>query len=720
MKKLFLSLLFAGLICPVFASHFSGGEIRYQFNGTNYTIYASFYKICQTSTLPLPTTIPVNFKSASLSANINRTFNLTSIDSNDIFCTTQTSSCANLSSSFISHQFGLYVDTISLATANDWVISTVNGGRAAVVNLSGGFNVYVEATLNNVAAINSNAYMANTPTLFMVAGQPLHIPLPTTDAEGDSVAVDLITPLDANAVPATYNTGYSLSAPFGTGGICGYNTATKILTVQSPIQGNFVFAIRIKEYRNGNLIASFTRDMTATVMPGTFTLTPPVATPGSAFTVYTCPGQSNTVTVSFVDSTSTDSVYLTVTPPTMSGWTFSPSTTAGLGGASATISWTTPVSMNPATLPIFYIKIKARDNGCPRTMSEYAIAVRTRPCVADSVWPGDANGDKTVNIYDPLAIAVALGKTGAARTGATSTWTAQACAPWTNFFITNNVNMKHADCSGDGTVTTSDLTAVATNYGLWHLKSTGNQQKITGLPDLYFDISGIQFKQGATVAVPIKLGNALALMNDVSGIGTRIRVDGPALASAPTVTANTSWLGNAGNTFLFTQIHSTATSDFALARTDHANVAGQGQIATLSFNIPANATIGSTITLSFEMPRIIDRDGVELFGYNVLSASANIEGTGIGKLPEVLRYVAIVPNPSGKTAELHFSLATAGRIDINVLDITGRVVWQHINEYGAGEQKLTLPANELSQGLYLLQLEGVGWQNKAVMKWVKE
>src|SRR5690606_22555369 len=157
----------------------------------------------------------------------------------------------------------------------------------------------------------------------------------------------------------------------------------------------------------------------------TIVTTSPLPTANTFFNYVTCPGAGNSISLAFTDPTPTDSVYLTITPPNLPGWTFNIVTSPALGGATANITWTTPATMNPATMPVFYFNVLAKDNSCPaQAYGYFAVAVQTAQCATDSVWSGDANGDYTVNVYDPLAVAVGYGKTGPLRAGATTTWQA--------------------------------------------------------------------------------------------------------------------------------------------------------------------------------------------------------------------------------------------------------------------------------------------------------
>jgi uncharacterized repeat protein (TIGR01451 family) len=80
-----------------------------------------------------------------------------------------------------------------------------------------------------------------------------------------------------------------------------------------------------------------------------------------------------------------------------------------------------------------------------------------------SVYPGDANNDGIVDVRDILPLGRYYGSTGAARTGASLTWTPQSVpTPWTV------ADACYADCNGDGTVNATDVDGIIANWAMTH------------------------------------------------------------------------------------------------------------------------------------------------------------------------------------------------------------------------------------------------------------
>jgi len=717
-----LCLLFS---CKLFASHLASAEIRYEYTGTGnqYRIYLTLLKACEPFNASLASNEMV-YISSSCASTTQLTLPLYSgPDTIANYCAGTLNSCAQTNSIYPGFERRTYSATVNLSACSDWKISWYSCCRnGQIANLSNPMNadIYVEATLDNSVALNTSAWFANPSPLMVAQNTATTIPLDPVDAENDSLVLEWYNPMisssSTSGTAASYAPGFSFANPLGTGGSVTIN-ANQSVTILAPLAGKFVLALKVSEYRNGVLVGTTMRDFNVmSVNTGGITLTVP--DPASPMHYTTCPGASNTLTLNFTDPTPTDIVNLSITSPNLPGWTFTTSTTSGTGTGTANISWTTPTTMNPATLPQFYFIIKVWDNGCPiYAYAEYAVVIQTAQCNTDSVWSGDANADFTVNMYDPLAIAVALGQTGPARPGATTNWQAEYCPDWTNSFM-NGVNMKHADCDGNGTVDLTDLTPVTTNYGLVHLKG-GPKMKTTGVPDLYFDLTGINFTPGATVSVPIKLGSTGNMMNDIYGLASSISISGVTLAAPPTITYPASWIGNSSNTLNFTKVMTNESLDWAYARTNHQNVSGQGTIATLNFTLPMSIPANTQLDLTFGGTQIVDKDLVELpnNAYNVIDTFAMINPVSVHEVANLLQLAQVVPNPSGNSANLQFQVTKSCGLTVTVADAAGRVVSSENHQLNNGNHQIALPAAQLSAGVYLIRLESEGVVR--TIKWIR-
>ena len=725
MQRLLLLLACIAVSFVGRASHFEGADIRYTPEGSRYRVTLTLYARCSSSSVMLPQSSPVGFMS-TCGMGFTRTLPRTGIDTlYDAFSCPGFASCTP-SSIFNYTISATYSDTVSLAPCASWrmIFSSCcrSGAQSNITNaMSAG--VHIEAFLNNLQVPNSSARLANYAVPYVGLNATTVTSLQATDLQGDSIAYELIPARQSqtwNATPTsvTYSPGYSAQQPVGgTGTVLNNSAATLSLT--PTLIGQYTIAVRIKDYRQGALVGYAEREWDVRALPG-YSPAPLPTTPVSAFQLTTCPGQTHNLSYTFSDPG--DSVVITALPDASVTWPITVTGGAGAGSATINLSWTTPSTLNVSQTPFFYIRLKVRDSGCVRGIAWHDVLVTTAQCNTDSVWAGDADGNYVVDLFDPLAIAIAHGKTGPSRPGATTAWNAQWCQNWGTQFL-NGVNHKHADCNGDGTVNNSDLTAVTANYGQIHQRDgdDAEQPKETGVPDLYFDLTGINAVPGTTVSVPIKLGTAGSSMSGLYGLATRIQVQNLASTTGPMISYPVSWLGTAANTLRFTKASGNSLLDWAYARTNGTATSGDGTLATLDIQIPATTQAGTPIILRFLQPRLIGSTGAELTGYNVVNDTLMVaSGTGVAGASSSVRVLLIVPNPSDRHAQLQLNLASAQAVQLSVTDAVGRAVWAKSVAVNGGSTAFSLSDVDVPAGIYFVRVQPGDGSAAKVVKWMRE
>ena len=101
--------------------------------------------------------------------------------------------------------------------------------------------------------------------------------------------------------------------------------------------------------------------------------------------------------------------------------------------------------------------------------------------------------------------------------------------------------------------------------------------------------------------------------------------------------------------------------------------------------------------------------GMVVFGNGVRSSTGftlNVQNPGANGLEETL-FVgepSVWPNPVNDQLNVAFELQQAGRTEIMVLDMQGRVLMNEAGNFGSGASLLRLPTATLSPGLYTLRL----------------
>ena len=110
----------------------------------------------------------------------------------------------------------------------------------------------------------------------------------------------------------------------------------------------------------------------------------------------------------------------------------------------------------------------------------------------------------------------------------------------------------------------------------------------------------VQAHKGSTVTIPVMLGSTGSLMNDFYGIAAKVELLNAQTSAPISVSKNTSWIGNASNSFSFEKSLAQNKVAFTFVRNDQQNVtAQQGQIGEITFPIDMASVVGSEVTVQF-------------------------------------------------------------------------------------------------------------------------
>ncbi len=711
MKKILLFLM--ALLCfqTSFASHGTAAEIWYEHDTLNtYTVHYRLYNQCQS--IPVPQTMDLYYKSTSL-AVAPQMATLT-LNNSYVYNTCAVNACISPISPLIGFNIGEYSATVTLSgPASDWYfyvywLSRSNTSNLAPTTFTGNF-IYVDATLDNLNVPFNNSVEAFAPIdLVQFFNTQSTLNLPMIDADGDSIAINFVNPKSggANGVPMNipFHPSYSATNPFNSTPAPLLNAANGDLTLNTAALGGYATALQFDEYRNGVLIASTIRDYLFFYNPTVSNSAPSLSginnTTNYVTSIDVCPSASLNFTINSSDPDLGDSTFINqVYIP--AGATFTINTAQNQVG---TFNWT-PTQADVRSQP-YVISFNVRDDSCAHQSFGYQIYVNN--CNPDSVWAGDANADFTCDNYDVLNIGIANGQTGALRPGATTNWQAEWCPNWTNSFA-SNINYKHADCNGDGTINNADLAAITANYGMIHQKMNQvGQYKTLGLPDLYCDVQSVQAYKGSTVTIPVMLGTIGSEMNDFYGISATVELLNAQTSVPIAVSKNVSWIGNATNSFDFEKSLASNKSAFTFVRNNQQNLANQqGQIGEISFPIDAVSITGSKVIVQFSDIKMIKNNGEEITDYNVLSDTLEILAPNSVNEFDQKNLIQVYPNPILNKTSIRINTTLSQDYNISLYDLVGRAVNKDVfkGRLTAGEHVIELDMVGAASGQYILEIK---------------
>lgn len=261
----------------------------------------------------------------------------------------------------------IYSDTITLPGACRYYVSHAESSRSTSLTtlLSNNADLFVYCMINTSVSSNHSPDFTIEPLLYTCVGHITAIYCDPFDTEGDSMVMQLITPLINSGTPVTYRGGYSSTQPLISSPPMTITANSGVITINPQQQDVSCYAIQINEYRAGVLISQVERDLTlesriCNVKPAFLGFN------GSGATLVTVtPGVQTCFTIPSSDADANSHTVITLTNA-FAGMSF---THTGGTIDSANICYT-PVAGDTAANPHCF-NLKVQDDGCP--FSEFKI-----------------------------------------------------------------------------------------------------------------------------------------------------------------------------------------------------------------------------------------------------------------------------------------------------------------------------------------------------------
>ncbi len=361
--------------------------------------------------------------------------------------------------------------------------------------------------------------------------------------------------------------------------------------------------------------------------------------------------------------------------------------------------------------------------GCTERVMDSLTLGNSFACTSGNcVFPGDANHDGTANLYDVLVLGADYGHTGFTRADATIDWYAHDSNNWGSVSPTINVNKKHADCNGNGTINYSDTTAIGLNYHRTHNGVVPTNRLATALPVyLQFSSDSVVLASGVlnNLYADVFVGTSAIAAQNLYGMAMTLNYPNSLVQQdsvAKVIYDVNSFLGQPADILLFQHDMRNATPtsgelDFAITRTNHTDVNGFGRVCRVKWVITENISgrginalqnrLREMFTVSLSGIRannnqlqIIDAQGA---GDQILLVGKQVTGTD--NVTEWAKNVLIFPNP-----------VSAGNLTIDLGDNIGNqlkltnAVGQNILEQPLQKHQ-ELDLSSLPQGVYFLILQ---------------
>ncbi len=340
MKNVFLSLfLLTGL--AGFSTHIVGGEIYYDcLGGNNYKITLKSYRDCYNGQAPYdnPASIAVYDVNGVLIANLLIPY--TGSDTMPIFLANP----CFIPPTNVCVEEAIYIDTVNLPPVTGGYTLVYqrccrNSTILNIVNpLTVGSTISIQIPDPSLATCNSSPRYDSLPPLFMCTSTPFYFLHSATDPDGDSLAYKFCDPWDGasqtNPMPqppapppylfVPWQTPYTATYPIASSPAFTVNVNTGVLQGTPNLIGNWVAAVCVEEWRNGQLLSVNKRDYQFNVVncPGlVVSSVPPQVSSCSSMTINFSNNSTGATTYfwNFGDPNSTSDTSSLFTPT----WTYS-------------------------------------------------------------------------------------------------------------------------------------------------------------------------------------------------------------------------------------------------------------------------------------------------------------------------------------------------------------------------------------------------------------
>ena len=316
----------------------------------------------------------------------------------------------------------------------------------------------------------------------------------------------------------------------------------------------------------------------------------------------------------------------------------------------------------------------------------------------DEVWPGDANSDGVVTNSDALYLGLAFNQTGPNRPAATLNWVGQPCPDWTFNFAVNNVNLKHADCDGNGIINFDDTLAIDFNYLNTHNKFEGVSSG--GNPPIWVEVTPDTVGLEQAIDIVVHLGSVDQPVDSLHGVAFSLMFDESLFTqNGFTVDFDNCVLGTAGNDVLTFQknLFNDGMLDVAVTRNTLENFQGYGPI--IHARIVTTDNLSGVHDAAFGIGGVVaitaSETPVEL---SSIPDTVVIDPNKVGIDERGLENLSIYPNPATDVLNI---TGLVGSGTVSVLNTMGQealaVVFQN-------SDRIVLNLSELTSGVYLVQI----------------
>ncbi len=276
----FVPLLFIGLnFSPLRtnATHIVGGEIYWDCitsgpDAGKFIFYLKFVRDCNTFVSPIPSNAQIQVIGYPTASDI-LALPLSPVSNTDITPTGCGFDCANNPGQFGREEYILGTAPVQIngtppATGYPVIFNACCRTQIDNVLNPTAANMYFRATMfspngqSMATCFDSAPRFSEKPDINVCSGSSMRYAQGASDPDGDDVTYELVQLFEENALPMTYNPGFSATAPLPGPSAVALDPATGDITYTAPAtQGRYVMGLKVTSWRCGLPIAETVREI---------------------------------------------------------------------------------------------------------------------------------------------------------------------------------------------------------------------------------------------------------------------------------------------------------------------------------------------------------------------------------------------------------------------------------------------------------------------------
>jgi len=338
-----------------------------------------------------------------------------------------------------------------------------------------------------------------------------------------------------------------------------------------------------------------------------------------------------------------------------------------------------------------------------------------------NVWPGDANANGTVNMYDLLNVGLRYGIMGPERSMESFDFSGMQSQEWVTSL--NGLNDKHVDCNGDGIINTDDVFAIDANYNNTYFDylPEGDPLVLAGIQSMSMEFAADTVSAGSTVTFNVEITDDGNPLLDVYGFAFQLSYDTAFVNEASiSVDFSNSYLEESGNTpelSIAKDFYNQGTTDISFCRTSMTNITGPGVVCAITLiveeNLDGKMQTLSELEIGISGGVVINSEGqassVAPFTQSIIIDSDLVDGVK----PVAAGGIEVSPQPVNDWLFINSSKSSIQQIALH--DISGRLL---VNEQTGGTNSSNIDTGSLQTGMYILYIvtsDGSAYQSKVLI-----